>query len=131
MPQGWDGLTAETQADDASSLQSLYRAALALRRPESWPKSLGLALVAPGVAAQDAPAAASGKDAGVIIGFLDANDAHHAEVHELLLDRVLRRVTGVAHRIGDELVRQEQNVVQELRWDVVRHRFSHEAPGVA
>jgi alpha-glucosidase len=32
MPDGWSGLTAEAQAADPSSIQSLYRAALALRR---------------------------------------------------------------------------------------------------
>jgi alpha-glucosidase len=32
MPEGWSGLTAEAQAADPSSMQSLYRAALALRR---------------------------------------------------------------------------------------------------
>jgi alpha-glucosidase len=32
MPEGWDGLTAEVQAADPSSIQSLYRDALALRR---------------------------------------------------------------------------------------------------
>ena len=32
MPEGWGGLTAEAQAADPSSMQSLYRAALALRR---------------------------------------------------------------------------------------------------
>jgi alpha-glucosidase len=32
MPEGWGGITAEAQAADASSLQSLYRNALALRR---------------------------------------------------------------------------------------------------
>jgi alpha-glucosidase len=31
MPEGWGGLTAEAQAGDPSSIQSLYRAALALR----------------------------------------------------------------------------------------------------
>jgi alpha-glucosidase len=32
MPQGWGGLTAEAQAADPESMQSLYREALALRR---------------------------------------------------------------------------------------------------
>jgi alpha-glucosidase len=32
MPDGWAGLTAEAQAADPSSMQSLYRSALALRR---------------------------------------------------------------------------------------------------
>jgi alpha-glucosidase len=32
MPQGWGALTAEAQASDPASIQSLYRAALALRR---------------------------------------------------------------------------------------------------
>jgi alpha-glucosidase len=32
MPEGWAGLTAEAQAADPSSMQSLYRSALALRR---------------------------------------------------------------------------------------------------
>jgi alpha-glucosidase len=32
MPGGWDGLTADAQAADPSSLLSLYRSALALRR---------------------------------------------------------------------------------------------------
>jgi alpha-glucosidase len=32
MPDDWDGLTAEAQAADPSSMQSLYRRALALRR---------------------------------------------------------------------------------------------------
>ncbi|CAA9266569.1 MAG: GH13_30 / GH13_23 / GH13_17 / GH13_31 / GH13_ 40 / GH13 / GH13_29 / GH13_36 / GH13_16 / GH13_35 / G H13_20 / GH13_4 / GH13_2 / GH13_1 / GH13_34 / GH13 _21 / GH13_19 / GH13_26 [uncultured Blastococcus sp.] len=32
MPEGWGGLTVEAQAADPSSMQSLYRAALALRR---------------------------------------------------------------------------------------------------
>jgi alpha-glucosidase len=31
MPEGWAGLTAEAQAADPASIQSLYRAALALR----------------------------------------------------------------------------------------------------
>jgi alpha-glucosidase len=31
MPEGWAALTAEAQAADPSSIQSLYRAALALR----------------------------------------------------------------------------------------------------
>jgi alpha-glucosidase len=32
MPEGWGALTAEAQAGDPASIQSLYRAALALRR---------------------------------------------------------------------------------------------------
>jgi alpha-glucosidase len=35
MPEGWAGLTAEAQAGDPSSIQSLYRSALALRRSSS------------------------------------------------------------------------------------------------
>jgi alpha-glucosidase len=35
MPEGWAGLTAEAQAADPSSMQSLYRSALALRRSSS------------------------------------------------------------------------------------------------
>ncbi len=35
MPEGWSGLTAEAQAGDPTSMQSLYRSALALRRSSS------------------------------------------------------------------------------------------------